>query len=155
MSDDVNAVDLRELSACTCKRLRRAARQVSQLYDDALAPAGVTIAQFGLLAQLEGALCQSASGIALGELAERMATDPTTLTRNLKPLEMRGLLRSAPDQDDRRVRRIRITPSGRSALRKAIPLWRRAQGQIEGGLGSEDAGSLRALLQRTSAIATQ
>ncbi|HTW84219.1 MAG TPA: MarR family transcriptional regulator [Candidatus Sulfotelmatobacter sp.] len=144
-------IDLRELRSCTAARLRRAARRVSQLYDDALEPAGVTIAQFGLLAQLEGSLAQSTTGIALGELAERMTTDPTTLTRNLRPLEARGLLRTAPDTQDRRVRRIRITPTGRAALRAAIPLWRRAQAQVEGALGSGDVGTLRALLERTAA----
>jgi DNA-binding MarR family transcriptional regulator len=94
---------------------------------------------------------RNGAGIALGELAERMVMDPTTLTRNLRPLETRRLLRSAPGAHDRRLRVIEISAAGRAALRRALPLWRKAQAQVEGALGSRDAAALRALLERAAA----
>ena len=144
------SIQARQPSDCTCGRLRRAARRMTQLYDAALAPAGLTIAQFGLLAHVKAAT-RSGAGIALGELAERMSMDPTTLTRNLRPLETRRLLRSAPGAHDRRLRVIEISAAGRAALRRALPLWREAQAQVENQLGATDAATLRALLERAAA----
>src|SRR5580692_4033045 len=77
---------VRELRNCTCSQLRRAGRQVTQLYDRALEPAGLTIGQFGLLAYLSTAGAENPGGIAIGALADARGMDPTTLTRNLKPL---------------------------------------------------------------------
>jgi DNA-binding MarR family transcriptional regulator len=142
-------IDLRDIGNCTCARLRRASRRVTQLYDAHLAPAGLTIAQFGLLATVSSATAKRADGIALGELAERMVMDPTTLSRNLRPLETRGLLRSAPLPSDRRVRAVRMTAAGTAALVRARPLWRAAQQEVETALGSEPARDLRAMLDRS------
>ena len=48
-------IDLQEVSACTCLRARRAARQLTRLYDSVLDPVGITANQVGLLAKLLGA----------------------------------------------------------------------------------------------------
>ena len=47
--------ELRKIMGCTCMRMRRATRRVTQLYDHALEPSGLTVSQFGLLAYLLGA----------------------------------------------------------------------------------------------------
>ena len=73
-------------NVCTAARVRKASRRVTQIYDRHLAPFDLTIAQFGLLAQL-----REVSGASVGELADRMIMDATTLSRNLRPLERRGL----------------------------------------------------------------
>ena len=115
--------------ACACFNLRKAARAVTQLYDDALKPAGVLATQFPLLAttaRLERAT--------VSELAEAMVMDRTTLTRNLRPLERDGLLRTEPGTD-RRVREVSLTKKGQKILFEAYPLWRQAQAQVARGLG--------------------
>ena len=38
---------------CTCFNVRRAARAISQIYDDALEPSGLRINQFSLLGAIE------------------------------------------------------------------------------------------------------
>ena len=48
-------IDLQEVSSCTCLRARRAARQLTRLYDSVLDPVGITANQVGLLAKLLGA----------------------------------------------------------------------------------------------------
>lgn len=35
--------EIRAIMGCTCLRMRRAARRVTQLYDHALEPAGLTV----------------------------------------------------------------------------------------------------------------
>jgi DNA-binding MarR family transcriptional regulator len=124
-------------SRCTCLRLRKATRRVSQIYDRQLEAAGLTITQFGLLAHLKGL-----GEVGVGALAEMLIMDPTTLTRNLRPLERRGLVEISPDPRDRRARRLRLTASGRSAWEQARPAWARAQRQIELALGGPDAAAL-------------
>jgi DNA-binding MarR family transcriptional regulator len=144
-------VDVRELSGCTCLRLRRAARRVTQIYDRLLEPAGLTVNQFSLLAQLYGASRSRRDGLPIGALADRLGMDPTTLNRNLKPLEAQALVKDAADPADRRVRSILITTKGLAKLRKAVPFWRRAQAQVEEGLGPQAVLALNGLLDLSAA----
>jgi DNA-binding MarR family transcriptional regulator len=109
---------------CACKQLRRSARVVTQLYDEALRPSGLRITQFTLLV-----------GVAIGEpvpitrLADALSLDRTTLARDLRPLTDRGLVEIRTG-DDRRTRMVRLTGQGRDALGQAYPLWQSAQARI-------------------------
>jgi DNA-binding MarR family transcriptional regulator len=132
-----------ELLGCTCKRLRMATRRISQIYDQHLEAAGLTVTQYSLLAQLNGL-----DGIGIGAFAERLVMDPTTLTRNLRPLQRRGLMVFAPDPDDRRSRTLHLTAKGRAALERGRPLWAEAQRQIEHAFGHADTAQLHAALER-------
>jgi DNA-binding MarR family transcriptional regulator len=113
-----------------CGSIRRAARSVTQLYDDILRPSGLRITQFSIL----GA-AMAMSPITLTRLANATVTDRTTLTRNLRLLEKQGLIRIEAGED-RREREISITPAGAEALKEAYPLWQKAQAQAMKGLGS-------------------
>jgi DNA-binding MarR family transcriptional regulator len=138
--------ELREVLGCPCLRIRRATRQITQLYDRILAEAGLTANQFGLLAYLIAAELSGDSGISIGNLAERVGVDPTTLNRNLKPLEGKGLVRDARGGIDARIRMVTITKKGKLALQKALPLWRQARNHVEKAIGSRDLDSLNGLL---------
>ncbi|WP_040580172.1 MarR family winged helix-turn-helix transcriptional regulator [Methyloferula stellata] len=133
-----------EIASCTCLRLRKATRRVTQIYDQMLAPAGLTVAQFSLLARL-----WPEESLSIGELAEALVTDPTTLTRNLKPLIERGLLQAVNDAEDRRRRMIALTDAGRAIIPVAYPLWRKAQEQLAELLGARDIASLNSALDRS------
>jgi DNA-binding MarR family transcriptional regulator len=136
-----------ELRNCTCSRLRRAGRRVTQLYDQALGPAGLTIGQFGLLAYLATTGAQQPGGVAIGVLADARGMDPTTLTRNLKPLLAEGWVVDGRDATDRRVRTVSITPAGRTKYLAAAPLWQRAEAELGALLGAEALAALNALLE--------
>lgn len=143
-------IDLREVSGCTCLAARRIARALTQAYDNALAPAALTVNQFGLLAKLYGASQGGRTGVRIGALAERLGMHPTTLNRDLKPLHAQGLVVDAIDASDGRARAVVITATGRARLRKAIPHWRRAQARLAGALGAELARSLGDVLGSAS-----
>lgn len=128
---------------CIALRVRKAARRVSQIYDQHLEPAGLTITQYGLLGHL-----RAFDGIGIGALAEKLVMDPTTLTRNLRPLERAGLVVLAPDQNDKRSRSLHLTDKGRSIYAHARPAWAKAQRQIETTLGLADASELNTTLDR-------
>jgi DNA-binding MarR family transcriptional regulator len=140
--------DLREIMSCPCLRMRRATRQITQLYDHVLAGAGLTANQFGLLAYLCGADLSNEGGLSIGNLAEKAGVDPTTLNRNLKPLDAQGLTTDGRGSSDGRVRVVRITQKGKRTLQRALPLWRKARTQVEIALGSDALIELNALLDR-------
>lgn len=137
-------VPISKIVGCTCLRLRKTARCATQIYDRCLEPAGLTITQFGLLAHTH-----VRDGISIGELAEALIMDPTTLTRNLRPLETRRYVQIKPGKEDRRRRDIVLTERGRSAFREAVPLWREAQARVAAALGADEAATLNRVLDRS------
>ena len=143
--------DFRKIMGCTCLRMRRATRLVTQLYDHALHPAELTINQFGILAYLHGVTLAKSDPPSIGTMAEWLGMDPTTLNRNLKPLIARGLVRSTPDPSDGRVRVVRATDKGQRTLLDAVPLWQEAQAQVEEALGREATTALNDLLDLSAA----
>src|SRR3954471_19914490 len=102
---------------CTCFRIRSAARRVTAIYSQHMAPTGLKISQFSLLGFV------AAEGpVTIGRLSELLATDRTTLTRNLKPLLAGGLIERAPSGDKPR-HELAATAAGRALFKRALPLW--------------------------------
>lgn len=132
---------------CHCQALRQAARRASAFYDAALAPFGLRVSQFGILAHLRR---DGSRGI--GTLAAELVMDRTTLGRNVRPLERDGLLRTAADPGDGRSRLLSITPRGASLVEAAWPAWRAAQAGFEAQYGAVPAAELHAALQRVVAV---
>jgi len=144
-------IDIREVLGCTCMRLRRTNRTMTQIYDQHLAPAGLTSSQFGMLARLHGASLQGKAALPIGTLADLHGIDPTTLTRNLKLLLAARLVRDGRDAADRRVRTVALTDAGRKRLIGAVPEWRKAQHRVESALGTEPMLALNGLLDLSNA----
>lgn len=131
---------------CHCHAIRKAARHATSFYDEALAPSGLRLTQFSMLAQLSGV-----DGVALGELAEQLGLDRTTATRNLKLLERAGYVTLAAAENDGRRKAIRLTLEGRAILRRAAPLWQAAQSRFEERHSAERIARLRAVLRELDA----
>jgi DNA-binding MarR family transcriptional regulator len=135
------AVTLHVRDNCLCLHVQRAARALARRFDEVLRPFGLTQGQFSLLMSLN-----RPEPPRIGEVAALLAMDRTTLTANLKPLERRGLLKVNADQNDKRSRRLTLTPPGRSLLVAATPEWRRAHAQTERLLTQSTPDALRASL---------
>src|SRR2546427_2085702 len=89
---------------CNCFAVRAAARHVSQSYDQFLAPTGLRVTQFSILAKLK-----RKGPLTINTLAEDMVMDRTTLGRNILPLQRDGLIRIAPAASDRRAKDLHLT----------------------------------------------
>jgi DNA-binding MarR family transcriptional regulator len=128
------------ITGCTCDRLRKLARRLTQRYDAHLAPTGLRLTQYSLLAHLVhgGAATMSA-------LADRLEMDRTTLTRNLRPLADAGLVAMDPGRDAR-ARVVSISAKGRTTWHAAREQWRRAQQDVNEALGVERVAELHAVL---------
>lgn len=131
--------------ACNCAAVRRTGRVLTQVYDEVLAPSGVRVTQFSLLA----ALARTGT-VSLNELAGVVVMDRTTLTRNLAPLERAGWVRTEAGAD-RRTRQVSLTEEGQAALARALPFWQAAQAQVSAQFGQERLAALRAELAALTA----
>ena len=117
---------------CACFKSRQAARLITRAYDEALKPTGLKTTQFSLLT----AVVYAQGALTLTDLAEHLGMDRTTLSRNLRPLERRGLI-TISAEGYRRSRHVDITPAGERLLAEAVPLWRRAQQQLKSSIGTD------------------
>ncbi|MGI4789898.1 MAG: MarR family winged helix-turn-helix transcriptional regulator [Janthinobacterium lividum] len=119
------------VSTCTSLNLRKAARAASQFLESYLAPLGLHTGQFGILSHIS-----KAGSVTMTHLAESLALDRTTLTRNLQLLQRDGLVEVVSGRD-KRIREISLTCRGKEMLAQAVPLWREAEAALCERLGSQ------------------
>jgi DNA-binding MarR family transcriptional regulator len=117
-----------------------AARKATAIYDEALAPARIGLAQFSLLRKIE-----RGGKLSLSELGRLAALDRSTIGRNVKVLRRMGFVEVCPS-DDHREAAVTLAERGRAVLRDGAPLWQAAQERIEAALGEGGASQLKALL---------
>jgi DNA-binding MarR family transcriptional regulator len=128
--------------ACLCLHVQRAARALARHFDDVFRPLDLTSGQYSLLMSL------NRPAPTMGNTADFLAMDRTTLTAALKPLERRGLVKILADGEDRRVKRLVLTPAGNAVLVKAYALWQEHHGAIEAEMASPGADAVRSGLIR-------
>ena len=114
---------------CLCANLRRAARALTQIYEDALRPAGLHGSQFTVLQTLS-----LARELTQGQMARLLAMDSTTLTRTLAIMERQGWI-ARREGADRREWRIQLSKAGRAKFERALPQWEKAQALVRKRLG--------------------
>lgn len=129
--------------ACLCLHVQRAARAIARQFDDALRPLDITNGQFSLLMALNRPVPPN-----MGSIALLLAMDRTTLTAALKPLERRGLVEIFINEEDRRSRRLRLTPEGERLLAQAVPIWKATHDVLDERLGVGGPERLRADLRQ-------
>jgi len=125
---------------CTNLKLRQLNRVVTRHYDAYVAAAGLKNTQYSLLSHvvLLGPIRPS-------DLAQRLHLDASTLTRNLQPLLIRGLLRQGPG-GDARSRLVEATDEGLAKRAQAQRAWKQAQLAFNERLGSKRVAALHALI---------
>ena len=126
---------------CLAVRVRRLGRVVTRIYDAALAPYGVTIAQLNLLAAI-GAF-EGQSRVRLGRILD---VEKSTLSRDLKRMERLGWIRSGPLESGR-GQSISVTAAGARLLTEARPAWEKAQRVAQSRLGQGAFAQLRQVLR--------
>ena len=127
---------------CNCFVVRSAARHVTQLYDQFLAPVGLHVTQFSILAKLK-----RLGPMTINALAKEMVMDRTTLGRNVLPLERDGLIRIEASVSDGRAKELHLTKAGEKRLLAGREAWAQAQGRFEDRFGAKRAADFRAMLR--------
>ena len=132
--------NLAECAACLCLASRRAARRITRTFDRELRPYGLRATQFTILVMLS-----LRGATTIGELAEALGVERTTLTRNLALIENAGWVKIEPDEDDARSRIVSVTDAGRETVAQALGAWRKAQDATAAAIGLDGAAALRRL----------
>jgi DNA-binding MarR family transcriptional regulator len=123
--------------------MRSAARRVTQIYSRHLAATGLRISQFSLLG-----FVIARGPVTITELSELLATDRTTLTRNLRPLVRSGVIERAA-AGDRRRHELVATAAGRVLFKRALPLWAAAEQEVRTAMGAKLTTDLHGALERS------
>jgi DNA-binding MarR family transcriptional regulator len=136
MTGDLSLVDC---ANCLCLASRRAARVLTRAFDRQLRRHGIRATQFSILTML-----LLRGPLTIGELAESLGVERTTLTRNLALIEGEGWVDIRPGADAR-SRVVTATRKGRAAVKSALPAWRKAQQAASATIGPGGVGALHAL----------
>lgn len=113
----------------------------------ALAPHGLTHLQFVLLRAVDW-LVRTGERPTQARLAQKVVTDPMTVSKVLRLLERKGLIDRPVHPDDPRARHLLPTQAGVAALARALPAAIEAQRAYFGALGPEGEEQLSLLLDR-------
>tara|TARA_B100001105_G_scaffold238724_1_gene216118 strand:- start:97 stop:549 length:453 start_codon:yes stop_codon:yes gene_type:complete len=132
------------LQACAGWNARLAARRITQFLEQRMQGAGLSFAQFGLMAEIA-----SATDDTITALANRMGLDQSTLSRTLRTLEAEGLVEIAVAEGDQRRRMVWLTEKGARRLEAALVSWRQAHAELDGLLSADLA---RRLAQETESL---
>ncbi|GLK83172.1 MarR family winged helix-turn-helix transcriptional regulator [Ancylobacter defluvii] len=126
---------------CHCTILRRATRKLSAVYDLALAPFAINIAQYSLLRVIA-----REQPLSLTTLGRRTELDRSTVGRNVRVLEKLGLVVTRKSEDDQREAVVALTAQGTDTIQRAFPAWENCQRDIEAKLGAGKIDTLRTIL---------
>lgn len=94
------------------------------------------------------ALASSEQPIRVGELATRLHSDISTISRQVVPLVDTGLVRRDPDPDDGRAARLSLLPAGRQAVTHAAGKRTALLTEALAGWSAEDVATCHTLLRR-------
>ncbi|MBB3444497.1 MarR family winged helix-turn-helix transcriptional regulator [Rhizobium sp. BK379] len=97
----------------------------------------MTISQFSLLSVID-----NHPNIRVSDLGEIMVMERTTLLRNLKPLQIEGLVTASRAKGER-GHVFNLTTQGKAKLDQAVPVWNAAQATFEKEFGADRAIRLR------------
>ncbi|QKR98943.1 MarR family transcriptional regulator [Sphingomonas sp. CL5.1] len=126
------------------KGLAGAYLHIHRRLNRALAQEGTSLARTKMLM-----FVQAQEGAArAADIAELFDLAPRTVTDALDGMERDGLIVRTADPDDRRVKRVAITPAGARAVAAGEPLRKRLLTEQFAGLSEDERARLAALLGR-------
>jgi len=148
---DVDSVEPFDPMHCTHTALRQASRQLTQVYDNAIAPAGLTSSQAMLVSRLdEMGGAPGGTGPSLQALAKRLSIQISALTHALRPLVRDGVLELHADPKDGRIKRAVLTEQGMKQTRQMYELWLAVNQRMDKALGAGTGAELRALATKVA-----
>jgi DNA-binding MarR family transcriptional regulator len=134
---------------CPAFQARVTARALTRYYNACFRPLGITAEQFSLLVGIGGSHEPT-----LAELAARAGVDATTLSRSVKSLETRDLVRHLGGRG-RTGKRLVLTDGGRQLMDQAMPAWERARARLAETLGEETSRIAGSVMSRLAVAAGQ
>jgi DNA-binding MarR family transcriptional regulator len=128
---------------CPAFQARVTARALTRYYNACFRPLGITAEQFSLLVGIGGS----------HEPTARAGVDATTLSRSVKSLERRDLVRNHGGRG-RAGKRLVLTDRGRRLMDESMAAWERARVRLAEALG-EEASRVAGSVMSQLAVAAQ
>jgi DNA-binding MarR family transcriptional regulator len=125
------------LLTCTTLIEREVRQNLRERFD-------TTIARFDLLSQLD----RAPKGLTMGELSSRLMVTNGNVTGLTDALLREGLVSRAPEPDDRRSLRIRLTAAGKQVFDAMTPVHERWIDRLMAGMTRAEMAHLLKLLGR-------
>lgn len=122
--------------------LNRAGARIAASFSEEVRSLGITLPMWRALAALT-----DRDGQTVGELSSRTSIEISTLSRVLDGLQRRKLVERKRAEDDGRVVTLRLTASGRTMVRRVIPIAERYERVAIVGLSPRDIATLKRLLR--------
>lgn len=144
MQQSQAAIDL----PCVCTTLRKATRAVSRVYDEALAPVGMSVTQLAILRAIARA---GAGGVPLSRLADSLVMDRTSLYRGLGPL-MRARWVTVTSAGKGRTKVVCVSTEGRRVANAAAKPWETAQSRVVEAFGVKRWAALHKSIADLAAV---
>lgn len=137
---DGTAGDEARAADCVYLKVRQLARSLACHYDAELGQVALRTTQFGLLSAIK-----RLQPVQPSVLAQDMGLDPSTLSRNLRPLSAAGwvLLRKGADG---RKKLLTLTQPGLLKEREGFVRWRDSRRSVHAMLGNERVARLQSLV---------
>lgn len=123
--------------------LRLAQMAAFEAFNDAMAPLDLTPGRLGALLLIE-----ASPKVHQSTLAEALHVKPPNMAVLLARLEQDGLIRRVDDPANRRANMLRLTPAGRTLLRRAQKLEAELEMKLSAGLNATEREALITALRR-------
>jgi DNA-binding MarR family transcriptional regulator len=121
--------------------------QISRTFLEARLPDGLLVSHFGVVSHL----IRVADGQTPLVLANAFQVPKTTMTHTLAGLEEHGLVEMRPNPDDKRSKRVWLTPQGRAfrneTIQRMVPLFK----ELSQDIPPEKIAALMPVLQEVRA----
>lgn len=125
---------------CPATQVGRAYKSILRIFEEEFRSACVTATQFQVLVHI--GFLDAPGGT---ELAKRLGSDPSTISRILDTLETKELIKSRSGQD-RRTRHYELTDYGTRAVQDGLASWERARSRVLSDMSDTDWNSVVSFL---------
>jgi DNA-binding MarR family transcriptional regulator len=123
--------------------IRRAVNVADELFDEHFAPLEIGTQQYAIMMTvLHNPGCQPSA------LSAMLGITPNNLVPQIDSLVRRGFIRRSLSTVDRRIRHLRLTPTGERFAEQLVQQHKAIRVAVEARLSSEGADQMRELLQR-------
>ena len=132
--------------SCMCISLRKAANNISKLYDNELSIIDIKITQYSALKNI-----QDLGNPSLNELSTKLDLERTTVIRNLEKLKNMDLI-SYKRNDTSKIKVISLTLNGIKKLNQAKIIWEKTQKKFLNAFGLDNQSQFNLFINKISKL---
>jgi DNA-binding MarR family transcriptional regulator len=131
---------------CMCISLRKAANNISKLYDNELSVLDIKITQYSALKNI-----QALGNPSVNQLSKKLDLERTTVLRNLDKLKKMNLI-SYKKNDIYKVKIINLTVNGKKKLNEAKVIWENTQQKFLNAFGIDNHSQFDSFINKISKL---